>query len=201
VENAEAKSSSLPGALVFWNSGLQILSESFIQRTVFASTDGGSDLSDNPKRRIVNDMNISIASGVAGAVTVTVLNEAVRRAAPEIAPRMEILGMRAAKAGFEAAEMEVPPRRQLMPMTFAAEAVSNTAYYSLVGLAKPENAIVTGALLGLAAGIGAVVLPGPMGLGEAPSGRSTETKLMAVAWYLAGGLAAGVVRKMVNGKR
>ena len=148
-------------------------------------------------------MNISAAavSGIAGAAAVTVLNEAVRRAAPGSAPRMEILGMRAAKAGFEAAGVEVPPRRQLMPMTFAAEGVSNTAYYSLVGLAKPENAIVTGAMLGLAAGVGAVVLPGPMGLGEMPSARSTETKLMAVAWYLAGGLIAGTVRKMVKGNR
>jgi hypothetical protein len=148
-------------------------------------------------------MNISAAavSGIAGAAAVTVLNEAVRRAAPGSAPRMEILGMRAAKAGFEAAGVEVPPRRQLMPMTFAAEAISNSAYYSLVGLAKPENAIATGALLGLAAGIGAVVLPGPMGLGEEPSARSTETKLMAVVWYFAGGIVAGMVRKAVNGKR
>jgi hypothetical protein len=88
-----------------------------------------------------------------------------------------------------------------MPMTFAAEAVSNTAYYSLVGLAKPENAIVTGAMLGLAAGVGAVVLPGPMGLGEMPSARSTETKLLTVAWYLTGGVVAGMVGKMVNGER
>ena len=146
-------------------------------------------------------MNNLIASGLAGAATVTVLNETVRRAAPGRAPRMELLGMRAAKAGFEAADVEVPPRRQLMPMTFAAEAVSNTAYYSLVGLARPENAVLTGALLGLAAGVGAVMLPGPMGLGEGPSARSTETKLMTVAWYLAGGLAAGMVGKIVNGKR
>lgn len=146
-------------------------------------------------------MNNLIATGLAGAATVTFLNETMRRAAPGIAPRMEILGMRAARAGFEAMGAEVPPRRELMPMTFAAEAVSNTAYYSLVGLARPENAIVTGALLGLVAGVGAVTLPGPMGLGEAPSARTTETKLMAVAWYFAGGLVAGMVGKMVNGKR
>ena len=145
-------------------------------------------------------MSIAIAavSGLAGAATVTVLNEVVRRMAPDSAPRMEILGMRAAKAGFEAAEMDVPPRRALMPMTFAAEAISNTAYYSLVGLAWPNNALAAGAALGLAAGIGAVFLPGPMGLGEAPSARSTETKLMTVAWYLAGGIVAGMVRKGIS---
>lgn len=138
---------------------------------------------------------MAIASGVAGAATVTVLNEVVRRVAPKSAPRMEILGMRAAKAGFESAEMKVPPRRELMAITFAAEAVSNTAYYSLVGLARPENALAAGAALGLAAGIGAVMLPGPLGLGESASSRSPQTKLLTVAWYLAGGLVAGLVRK------
>ena len=29
-----------------------------------------------------------------------------------------------------------------------------------------------------------------MGLGEAPSNRTPQTKLMTVAWYLVGGLAA-----------
>lgn len=95
----------------------------------------------------------------------------------------------------EAADMEVPPRRALLPITFAAEMVSNTAYYSLVGLARPENALAAGAALGLAAGIGAVILPGPLGLGEEPSSRSPETKLLTVAWYLAGGVVAGLLRQ------
>lgn len=136
-----------------------------------------------------------LASGLAGAATVTVLNETVRRVTPESAPRMEVLGMRAARASFEAADMEVPPRRALLPITFAAEMVSNTAYYSLVGLARPENALAAGATLGLAAGIGAVILPGPLGLGEEPSSRSPETKLLTVAWYLAGGVVAGLLRQ------
>lgn len=136
---------------------------------------------------------MALASGFAGAATVTVLNEVVRRVAPESAPRMEILGMRAAKAGFEAARVEVPPRRALMPMTFAAEAISNSAYYSLVGLARPENALAAGTLLGLAAGLGAVILPARLGLGESPSSRSPQTKLLTVAWYLAGGIVTGLV--------
>ena len=80
-----------------------------------------------------------------------------------------------------------------MPMTFAAEAISNSAYYSLVGLARPENALAAGTLLGLAAGLGAVILPARLGLGESPSSRSPQTKLLTVAWYLAGGIVAGLV--------
>ena len=146
-------------------------------------------------------MNAALVSGLAGAATVTVLNESVRRVAPEVAPRMEILGMRALKAGFEAADAEVPPRRGLIKLAFGGEVASNTAYYSLVGLAKPENALITGAALGLAAGIGAVMLPGPMGLGEEPSTRTPGTTAMTVAWYFAGGIVAGLVAKSVGGKQ
>ena len=141
-----------------------------------------------------------LAGGLAGAATVTVLNETLRRVTPESAPRMEILGMRAARAAFDAAEIDVPPRRALMPMTFAAEVVSNTAYYSLVGLARPENAVAVGTVLGLAAGIGAVTLPGPLGLGKEPSSRSPQTRLLTVAWYLAGGVVAGFLRKAQGGR-
>jgi hypothetical protein len=141
----------------------------------------------------------AILSGLAGAATVTVLNESVRRAAPEIAPRMEILGMRALKAGFEAADAEVPPRRGLIKLAFGGEVASNTAYYSLVGMARPENAVAVGAALGLAAGLGAVLLPGPMGLGNEPSTRTPGTAAMTVAWYFAGGLVAGLAARAIGG--
>ena len=146
-------------------------------------------------------LDTAILSGLAGAGTVTVLNESVRRVAPEIAPRMEILGMRALKAGFEAADAEVPPRRGLIKLAFGGEVASNTAYYSLVGLARPENAVAVGAALGLAAGLGAVLLPGRMGLGEEPSTRTPGTTAMTVAWYFAGGLVAGLVAKSVGSRQ
>jgi hypothetical protein len=34
------------------------------------------------------------------------------------------------------------------------------------------------------------MLPALMGLGEVPSGKTTVTKFMTVAWYLAGALVA-----------
>lgn len=143
----------------------------------------------------------AVLSGLVGAATVTFLNETVRRVAPETAPRMEILGMRAMKAGFEAAEAEVPPRRELIKMAFGGEVVSNTAYYSLVGLAEPESAVGVGAALGLAAGIGAVALPGAMGLGDEPSRRSAATMAMTVGWYTMGGIAAGLVARALGSEQ
>ena len=61
----------------------------------------------------------------------------------------------------------------------------------------PKGALACGAALGLAAGVGAVALPEPLGLGGGPSARTDETKAMTVAWYLAGGLAAGLAYSLL----
>jgi len=55
-----------------------------------------------------------------------------------------------------------------------------------------------GALLGLAAGISAVVLPKSLGLPEESSNKTLGTKIMTVGLYLIGGLAAAAVAKMVD---
>src|SRR5205807_853263 len=67
--------------------------------------------------------------------------------------------------------------------------LANTLYYSLVGAGTAEGAYRRGAALGLLEGVGAVLLPGPMGLGTGPSARTPRTALMTVGWYLAGGIA------------
>jgi len=118
---------------------------------------------------VIGSINMSstqaIVSGVAGASALNLAHQALQGVTVD-APRMEILGMRAMKKGFEAAGEEVPPRSELYPLTLMGDLISNSGYYSLVGLAKPENAIVTGAALGLAAGVGAVTLPGGSGQPE-----------------------------------
>lgn len=136
----------------------------------------------------------SLGSGLIGAVALTVLHETVRRFIPE-APRADILGMRAIKKVMESADAEPPADDELHDWALGGDVLSNTLYYSLIGLSKPENAMLTGAALGLAAGIGAVILPGPMGLGTAPTKRTEATVAMTIGWYLAGGLVtAGVYR-------
>jgi hypothetical protein len=139
-------------------------------------------------------------SGLAGAAALTLIHESARHTL-EDAPRMEILGMRAIAYPLMAADKDVPDREVLFATTLAGDIVSNAAYYSLVGLARPENAVMTGALLGLAAGIGGVVLPGPMGLGTEPSARTPQTMAMTVAWYTLGGLAAGFTYSLLSNKK
>jgi hypothetical protein len=131
------------------------------------------------------------AAGAAGAAVLTLVHETARRAVPD-APRMDVLGEQAIAAGFRAAGAEPPPEPRLHEAALAGDLVSNTAFYALVGVGGAEGAAVRGAVLGLAAGLGGVYLPGPLGLGTRPSRRTPQTAAMTVAWYTLGGLVAGL---------
>jgi hypothetical protein len=80
----------------------------------------------------------------------------------------------------------------------AGDLALNSLYYSLVGVGDREGAFQRGVLLGLAAGVGAVALPGPLGLGTGPSARTPATQAMTVAWYLVGGLAAAAAYRFAQ---
>ena len=135
----------------------------------------------------------TLASGLAGALTVTALNEGVRRIYPH-APRMEVIGMRAIAAGLRGADLEPPPTGMLYYVTLLGDLLGNTLYYSLVG-GSQGSPLVRGIALGLAMGVGGAVLPEPLGLGKQPRERFPQTHLLTVAWYLAGGLAAAAVAR------
>lgn len=129
-----------------------------------------------------------------GSCTLTLLHESMRRLTPD-APRMDVLGMRALAKGLRKAGQQPPTQDQLFGWTMAGDLVGNALYYSVTGTGK--SAWGRGIALGFAAGIGAVILPGPLGLGEGPSNRSIHTKVMTVGLYLCGGLAAAAASRML----
>ena len=131
------------------------------------------------------------SAGAAGAVVTNVLHEVVRRATPN-APRVDLLGMQGLARGMKSLGMDGLKGRALYGTTLATDLVSHGAYFSCVAAGK-ENPLLTGALLGLAAGIGAVVLPGPLGFSAETTARTTLTAALAVFLYTAGGIAAGAV--------
>jgi hypothetical protein len=132
----------------------------------------------------------SIISGAVGASVLTAAHETLRTMRPHDAPRMDILGERAIQKGIALAGEVPPPAESLYAPTLAGDLVSNTLYYSMVGSGEDDDVWFRGVMLGAAAGLGAVMLPGPMGLGEAPSKRTPQTAVMTVGLYLLGGLAA-----------
>lgn len=143
------------------------------------------------KNDLSSTLTRSLGSGLAGAVALNVLHETVRQFVPE-APRADILGMRSISKGFRKAGEQPPTGDTLYGLAMLGDVTSNALYYSLIGLG-PKQPLLTGVGLGALAGVGAVTLPGPLGLGEAPTNRTPATVAMTVGWYLFGGLVAGVV--------
>lgn len=130
------------------------------------------------------------SAGAVGAITTNVLHEVVRRTVPD-APRVDLLGMQALSKGLGALQLPTPKGRALYRTTLAADLVSNGAYFAFVG-ARPKSALFTGAMLGMLAGIGAVLLPPRMTLTGETTARTRNTALLSILLYTAGGIAAGL---------
>ncbi len=142
----------------------------------------------------------SLQSGLAGAVALTLLHELLRHTIAT-APRMDRLGMNAIAKALKKGGMNVPQTNHLFWITMAGDIAGNALYYSLAGVGKKRGTLVRGAVLGLSAGIGAVVLPKHLGLDDAPSNRTRATKAMTVALYLFGGMVAAGTLLMACKKR
>ncbi|GAB2691205.1 hypothetical protein GCM10027037_13100 [Mucilaginibacter koreensis] len=139
---------------------------------------------------------IAFGGGLAGALALTALHQYVK-ANNEDAPRMDLLGMEALGKSLKKADAPIPEQPDLYYLTMAGDIVSNALFYSAAGLGKKQTWL-KGALLGLAAGAGAVYLPKPMGLNEEHSNRTPQTQAMAVLYYLTGGLVAAGSIKLLN---
>jgi hypothetical protein len=142
----------------------------------------------------------ALGSGLAGACALTAVHETARHNL-EDAPRMDVLGMRGIAKSMRKLGQEPPSGERLHQLALGGDIVSNALYYSLVAVGKPEGVWLRGALLGLAAGVGALLLPGPLGLGNEPGARTPSTKAMTVGWYLLGGLAAATAYRLLGDDR
>ena len=142
----------------------------------------------------------ALIGGFTGALALTVLHETARRLSPK-APRMDKLGRRAIARGLESIGVEPPSRDVLQAEAMIGDVLTNGLMYSLVGLGKPETALIRGAVIGGAAGLSTLFLPPLLGLGPGPDKTNPETRAMAVAWYFAGGIVAAVVyRRLASGR-
>ena len=136
----------------------------------------------------------ALMSGVVGAVCLNLLHETARHVVPH-APRVDVLGMRALAKSMRAANQTPPSRDRLYWLTLIGDLISNSLYYSLVGFGKPDHILRRGIVLGAAAGLGAVVLPRPMGLGRQPGQQTPATQIMTFMWYFIGGLVASATAR------
>jgi hypothetical protein len=140
-------------------------------------------------------LNESLVSGMAGAIALTAVHQAARTLT-DSAPRMDVVGMRALARGAEAVGTEAPPTHKgLYRATLAGDLICNSAYYSLA------TTYGRGTVMGLLAGIGALVVPERLGLGAPPKSELLSNQVMTVAWYLVGGLVAAATAQYFTKKR
>ena len=125
--------------------------------------------------------------GIAGAATVTALHQAIKAVAPDVAPRMDLMGMEAMTKIRKRIHLPVPSDEELYKQTFVGDIIFNTLYYSLAG---GNAADLKGTVLGIAAGIGAVQLPEKLHLNPEHSSRTKTTEYLTMGIYIAGGLMA-----------
>ncbi len=141
----------------------------------------------------------SIGSGLIGALAVSAVHETIRRILPK-APRMDKLGMQAISILLERAGHKRPSERELYFIAMAGDIISNGLYYSIANSDDKKKTIIKGAALGAAAGFGAVLLPGPLGLKEEYSNKSVQTKALTFSLYLFGGILTSVLINRMNRK-
>ena len=141
----------------------------------------------------------NIAGGLAGALALNILHESYKRIDND-APRVDLVGEEALTKTVESVGLEAPKGEKLFGLTLAADVISNAMYFSAIGVGKKKNLLLRGAGYGLAAGLGAVLLTKPMGLDDEPVTKTNKTKILTVAWYLAGGIVTALTIQALKGK-
>ena len=131
----------------------------------------------------------AMASGFAGALALTAIHESARRVVAH-PPRMDTVGRRAIRKSLDFTGGRSRPRAELQRLALLGDLAANTVYYAAVARAGGAARWARALTLGTAAGIGALTRPPYMGLGRPPNSEYGSTRLMTVAWYLAGALAA-----------
>ena len=135
-----------------------------------------------------------IGSGFAGALALTVVHEALRKIDPK-APRLDLLGMSALSKLLKNLGKKNSSERSLYLWSMAGDMLSNSLFYSLAGVGKNKGSLVRGTVLGLAAGMGSILLPKKLGMNSNAYNGSTKAKIFTLGLYMVGGLvAAGVLR-------
>ncbi|MDB5197929.1 MAG: hypothetical protein JWP88_2300 [Flaviaesturariibacter sp.] len=142
----------------------------------------------------------ALLGGLAGATVLTLVHEGTRHLVPN-APRMDLLGMQGITKLLKGIGKNPPEHDTLYGITMAGDVVSNALYYSIAGSSTHKNVVYKSVALGFAAGIGALVLPKPLGLSEAPNKRTTTTAVLTVALYTFGGLASGIAMKLLQKRK
>lgn len=138
----------------------------------------------------------NLLAGLGGALALNILHESLKKKYPDM-PRIDLLGEEALQKGMGYFGHSIENPATLYKATLAGDIVSNTLYYSAIGSGSKHTVWAKAISLGLAAGVGAVTLPKPLGLNPEPVARNSKVKALTIGYYLAGALVtAALLRAM-----
>ncbi|RYD83865.1 MAG: hypothetical protein EOP54_32900 [Sphingobacteriales bacterium] len=115
-------------------------------------------------------------------------------------PRVDLLGEEALQKTMAYFGSEIKDEDTLYKATLAGDVISNAMYYSMIGNGDTKHIFTRAVVYGLAAGVGAITLPEPLGLDPEPVAHSQKTKAFTVGYYVAGALVTGLILKSFGKK-
>ncbi|KQM77854.1 hypothetical protein ASE74_15750 [Pedobacter sp. Leaf216] len=137
----------------------------------------------------------NLLAGLGGAVVLNILHESLKKG--KDMPRIDLLGEEALQKSLGYLGTSIDDDKELYLSTLAGDVAGNAIYYSLIGgsysLIWPKAII-----LGLAAGVGAVKLPKPMGLQPEPTAKNVKVSALTIAYYLTGAIVTGAILKTLK---
>jgi len=142
----------------------------------------------------------NLVAGLGGAIALNVLHESLKYTGTNM-PRIDLLGEEALQKGLHYFNTGIDDKDRLYYATLAGDVISNSIYYSTIGIGKSKHVWLRAIAIGLAAGVGAVALPKPMGLDPQPVARNKRVATLTVAYYLAGAIVAGGLVKILGSKK
>jgi hypothetical protein len=125
----------------------------------------------------------ALGGGLIGAIALTLIHEGIKKI--DSKTQTDSLGMNALSRILNGFNKETSSKNQEMfQLTPTGEILSNALYLSAVGIGSKKNILLRSALLGLTAGLGALVLPSYLGAEE--KNHSNKSKLLTITRYLLG---------------
>ena len=147
----------------------------------------------------MDSRTISTLAGAAGAVALTFAHGTGRRLFDD-APRLDALGERAIAAARAGLGVGPANRATLHGSALVGDLVANAMYYAMVGTGPSAQVWGRGVALGLAAGVGAITLPEPLGLEDPWAIESPRTRALTLVYYVIGGLAAAATANALQAR-
>ena len=138
----------------------------------------------------------NLLAGLGGAIVLTILNESLKNVSGDM-PRIELVGEEAVQKTAAFFGVEVNDQDTLYGASLVGDLLSNTTYFSLIS-GEGSGLWTKAASAGIVAGLGAVNLPDKLGLDDEPVAKSTNTKLLTTAYYLAGALTTAMLLQILE---